>query len=697
MKKLALRKLVVYKDCSEKIRKILEPGEYTFTNSELDGFFLDGVTVSAVVGMNGCGKSSLMEILFRMVNNLSAVLLKRFDRSAAETLVFVEDVVADLYFTHNGVDGKLECRQESVRLECGADSFAWALSSTYDSHEHDGKRVKETNYELARSFAKHFFYTIGTNYSLQSYISIDYRDEKGYRWALINKKNNEYAWRKDLTNCWLNGVFHKNDGYLCPIVLNPYRDEGTIDMMKEERLTRNRLIALLWETRNDDTQIIEGYRFASLKYKFTNAYLKSKFDKELLKSFTGSTIDREFRTAYNVKGSCAKAVLRGYGLEIKQDMSWEEVTLLLYLVYKTLSVAKKYPQYSKFKSLGDVNLAFKSSINQHDLNLLQTLAEKLKADDSHIALKIHQTLDLINSLSNVEDKTSLDKWMTYQQYIQKFDVNSECRSVEERLRLLPPPLFTPQIGLIKESKYQEIIKSTADEEKRKKLIVRNEVSLSKLSSGERQFIFMTSTLIYHSFNLLSIPEDERPAYRNICMVLEEVEICFHPEYQRTFLNKLLRMLERTELNKKFGIHIIVVTHSPFVLSDIPKQNILFLKEGCNVTAEIEQDTFGANILELLHHNFFMKNGFTGEFARVKINKLIDQLKGTKVEDTLSNEDIETLIERVADRLMKQQLYYLYDNYLHRKNTSSKAERIAKLKAELDILENGVEYETHSDN
>ena len=36
------------------------------------------------MGENGSGKSSIIELLFRMVNNLAAVMLKDFERPAAE-------------------------------------------------------------------------------------------------------------------------------------------------------------------------------------------------------------------------------------------------------------------------------------------------------------------------------------------------------------------------------------------------------------------------------------------------------------------------------------------------------------------------------------------------------------------------------------------------------------------------------------
>ncbi len=65
---LKLKKLVIHEGCS--YLKRLQPDTYEFLdNGSIDNFYGDGIEVSAVVGKNGCGKSSLLEIIFRMMNN----------------------------------------------------------------------------------------------------------------------------------------------------------------------------------------------------------------------------------------------------------------------------------------------------------------------------------------------------------------------------------------------------------------------------------------------------------------------------------------------------------------------------------------------------------------------------------------------------------------------------------------------------
>ena len=249
--------------------------------------------------------------------------------------------------------------------------------------------------------------------------------------------------------------------------------------------------------------------------------------------------------------------------------------------------------------------------------------------------------------------------MTYEGYNKLLGIEPQCETVQKRLETLPPPLFKPEIYLIKTKDYERISAQEHSEEERAKSIAEKAIPLSKLSSGERQFIFMTSTLLYHALNIQSIPKDERLAYRNICMVLDEVEICFHPEYQRTFINSLLSLLRRTKLNETFDINVIIVTHSPFVLSDIPKGNILYLAKGENVTDKIGLNTLGANVNELLNQSFFLSGGFMGEFAKVKIESLVKYMNEGVNDDGWNEENAKTFMDLVGDEVIRYQLQQLY--------------------------------------
>lgn len=105
-------------------------------------------------------------------------------------------------------------------------------------------------------------------------------------------------------------------------------------------------------------------------------------------------------------------------------------------------------------------------------------------------------------------------------------------------------------------------------------------------------------------------------------------------------------------------HIIIASHAPFILSDLPNQNVIFLKKGQQVQVNI--DTFGANIHTLLSHGFFMKDGLMGEFAKEKINTAITYLN----QKQLSEKEIEyceNIISITGEPILKRQLQKMLDS------------------------------------
>lgn len=176
-------------------------------------------------------------------------------------------------------------------------------------------------------------------------------------------------------------------------------------------------------------------------------------------------------------------------------------------------------------------------------------------------------------------------------------------------------------------------------------------------------------------------------------MLDEVELCFHPEYQRTFLFNLIDYIKRLKLNNTCAYNIIIATHSPFILSDIPNENILYLKEGRTVNNKISTSPFGANIHDILHQSFFLENGFIGEFAQYKIDNDVIRLilDKEKNKEMLSKEEYDhclSIINLIGEPLIKDKLlsmvYKVSEDQLRKKQLSN---QIKCLKKELFDLEN----------
>ena len=64
-------------------------------------------------------------------------------------------------------------------------------------------------------------------------------------------------------------------------------------------------------------------------------------------------------------------------------------------------------------------------------------------------------------------------------------------------------------------------------------------------------------------------------YHYMNVIFDEVELYFHPEMQRQYTSIMLKTLRSVQFSNIRGINIMMVTHSPFVLSDIPDSNVLW--------------------------------------------------------------------------------------------------------------------------
>ena len=530
--------------------------------------------------------------------------------------------------------------------------------------------------------ASTFFYTIVTNYSIQAYVASDYYDEDS---LVYDNKCNQ--WKKNLKGTWINSLFHKNDGYMRPINLNPYRDDGVINMRNETALTMYRITSLLIELDKGEKhgQYLNGYELNRIEYSLNQSKLIKDFKNATEKESTGRKYNRilkSFKEACNSRNrrSVANLILGNYQLPPITNNDHQILWMArLYMVCKVLSIADKYPMYSKFKPISGVENSLCKDVPQEVKGLYKQLAKHVKEDKSHIGVKVRQTIFFIKHFKNVPDADKLYRRFTYRQYEEWMCCPKTEQSVYDRMSLLPPSFFK-----------SKVIMNKVDEKGK----VKGSVSFNRLSSGERQFMYTTSTLLYHLLNLRSVRKG-RPKYRCFNLVLDEVELCFHPEYQRTFIFDFLRIIKLLNFQDRCSLNVMITTHSPFILSDIPDTNILYLKNGHPENKSGLINPFAANVNDILKQSFFLNNGFIGKFAQRKIKRLVSFLSlADESRDSFNMKLAPALIEKVGDPLLRETLWRMLDEFYkdhptikrHDEEEKTKAERIAELKRELAILE-----------
>jgi hypothetical protein len=183
-----------------------------------------------------------------------------------------------------------------------------------------------------------------------------------------------------------------------------------------------------------------------------------------------------------------------------------------------------------------------------------------------------------------------------------------------------------------------------------------------MSDGERVRVNIFSTI--HRF-LGENGELKNKKY--VTLLFDEVEMFLHPEWSRTFLNDLLLEL-KDYTNKQFKI--IFASHSPFLLSDICSEGVIYLKKEVKKTIleEIEIKNFGANIIDLFKNTMFLKSTF-GEFVTKKIKRVVNEIDNKNYSDIKNNPEINYIIEEIGEKLISNKLKSMIESKLENKGNA----------------------------
>ena len=754
--------LRVMEDCSRMLRKVLHPSTtYFFCNEfeddeegsvrrvagtqELSPDFFGGptklspyVNISCIVGQNGDGKSSVIELLIRTINNFAYMAGFLSDHPKIK---FVPGIFTKLYFLVNDEICSIDACGTKMQLVVGGE-VVWTGKL---GKKNAGKQEKK---EVVMQYADKLFYMLVSNYSLYAYNSHEFKVETS---------------DIDDRESWIASLFDKNDAYQTPITISPKRERGIIDINREHGLTLQRLSELFLDCskgkyRISEREIVEGFAFkleteSKLISQTLNAYLKDEqrgarntllLNDSFLKNKSAVNLKEEKVLEENLKfwqsfdrGFYDTGLLRiaqsvmGYpgdtkdypfpsGLWLQTDLSeylhavmgrakkkiWETARKNLvefvqqggecltflqfqrlflvyevfkywrtklgkkdmvfpfsptksfsriehafcYLIYKTIRILENYPEYIRggVKDYEYPQHFFNDQVRTNNLRKwFETLENNIKSK-THFTIKLRQTLLFLEMEGRSLDPSDLKyppqiasplEMIGFKHYLDVKTYYERISFARDPAACVPPPFY--QIDY---------------------LIMRDNTSLyplSRMSSGERQRLFTSSSIVYHLRNILnSKAKVTKIKYKNVVVVLEEVELYFHPEYQRCFVKYLLDQIENAHLTPDMSVNLLFVTHSPFILSDIPRQNVLFLRNG-RPDRTMQEDTFGANIHTLLQNGFFLHSVPIGEFAKAKINRLFSLLNQSEEISPDEMRLLEVEIPLVSEPLLRNQLMRLY--------------------------------------
>lgn len=129
--------------------------------------------------------------------------------------------------------------------------------------------------------------------------------------------------------------------------------------------------------------------------------------------------------------------------------------------------------------------------------------------------------------------------------------------------------------------------------------------IKQLSDGQLVY-FNTYSKIYSTLN-------KRPQSIPLLLLLDEPDLNLHPEWSRVFIYDLIELINKSERM----VQVIITTHSPFMVSDIPKERVYRITE--NGMIKNTKTSFAANIYDLLLDSFFLESSI-GKFATYQLKE-----------------------------------------------------------------------------
>lgn len=610
---------------SEDGRTVFIPNGFNEDNMLYDSDSIS-ISISAIVGENGSGKSSILDMLIRTLNNVATAFLGENPQyAAAEHVHYIEYVYGSILFLQGDEIKRIDVEGRKIQLvhyriyqgngiaQSRAEYHVRNTELLLDAQNNNVENLLSRRTQSMRKLAE-FFYTIVCNYSIYAYNPDDYWEEYTNEERIDKIRPKQNYLKYPYLRCWLTGLFHKNDGYQMPLVLNPMRTNGVINAPKENRLAKERLQSMLfYKEDNNKNSNYYPFRIINKDHVIVGLSLNDLRDENYIwtrdwmieKGLFGirSRLYRDFEWISN------EIVDYLVDMEGIDTNGAKHKLACRYVVYKILKIGKNYKKYNKILSnLRKANCS---------LDLLHHHIDELLYDYSHITMKLRRTIMYLVS-EMYDDGRQVYKLQDIEEKAKTFIADYNQFNVlphRELADFLPPPIFDIEFQIVKRENIDE--NGNYNEQ--------NIIPFWSLSSGERQIAYIISNFVYHVVNINSVHYNEVDVvaklpllkYKYINVIFDEIELYFHPDLQRRFLFLIVEALKSIHIEYIEGINILLVTHSPFVLSDLPKSNVLALSR---TNEDVVGETFCANIQEMLGQNFFMEYSM-GKIAQKQVEEI----------------------------------------------------------------------------
>lgn len=347
--------------------------------------------------------------------------------------------------------------------------------------------------------------------------------------------------------------------------------------------------------------------------------------------------------------------------------------IFISIYYRLLYVFINNSNYSFVKIIGDLEIKIENHFNhfkdkKYELNFIQELFE-IFSKGVNIKIKNSENFDEVIILIN--------------KFLKTVNIVSEKIELKNRKFKELNDFINGYYQLL--DFFENNIESTNSKQEIDVSFLRFN-SGKNLSTGEISLLnFFSSIYHFRNTNKKVLNDGEL-----LIFLLDEPELGFHPLWKKRFVKSLINIFPVFFPDKQ--IQIILSTHDPLTLSDFQISNTLFLskmKDHCLSVEKINvpEKTFGANITDLLSDSFFINDGLIGDFAKCKIQNIIEYIN--EKENRANNEWITSpyIAKKVIDQIGEPYLSEKLNDMFLEAFPEFKKDEIKRLKERLNQLEN----------
>ena len=167
-----------------------------------------------------------------------------------------------------------------------------------------------------------------------------------------------------------------------------------------------------------------------------------------------------------------------------------------------------------------------------------------------------------------------------------------------------------------------------------------------MSSGQRAYLNLFSLISFELMGSSDVP---------VLLCIDEGDLYLHPRWQIEFLN---RLLNKVSVLSEAGVQLVLTSHSPFLVADLPKQSLTVMTKGEQQPSQdgykLERETLAGNLYRLYQSPFNVDIFETSAFASRKIAALAKRIE-QRSDSGVEREALLRELNLIGDEMIKQAL------------------------------------------